>query len=462
MRVRMKMVMVRNAWTSQGGPIMIPRVTKLVVPLVILTIGGVATSQVFDSVVYTASFNSPPESGGIHFLDMAQGKVTTQYAFPERNRGGIMGPDGRAYIGLWISNAVASVDPATGALVDIVKDGSNSILGAPYQLAPNHENVGGFGICCIDGNSAPAPAPANQRNTALVDFATKTFAFDGWFPNTELDQAGFFPNLFKPGTFVGVPRSSGDLAINEYPLAQTPPQALVLTTLVSLPSAGYFGCCWAEDGNIYVWGNQYVGMHVVDIRAHASTVVAVSGVYAPMFACLWAAPWEKPGMRAYLSGSDYTVYSLDLMARPIIATKTTAVLKAPVMDFPIGACNAEDCQLCTWWSGAAKPGQRNFHLNFGQAHAGEVAVLVPSVSGLRPVPAVLNGLEIYLLLDSASLAGLNGFLPYAAVSVLDGTGQADVTWRGLGAKLGVSAYWQAYTFGAGGTTAATNIIHVNM
>jgi hypothetical protein len=78
------------------------------------------------------------------------------------------------------------------------------------------------------------------------------------------------------------------------------------------------------------------------------------------------------------------------------------------------------------------------------------------------VPAVLNGLEIYLRLDSASLAGLNGFLPYAPVSILDSSGQADIHWRGLGVRLGISAYWQAFTVAGGGLTDASNIIHVNL
>ena len=55
---------------------MIMRIAKLVVPLLILAVGGVAASQSFDAVVYTAAFNAPPYSGGIHFLDMATGKVT--------------------------------------------------------------------------------------------------------------------------------------------------------------------------------------------------------------------------------------------------------------------------------------------------------------------------------------------------------------------------------------------------
>ena len=438
------------------------KIASIILSLLVICAGGQATAQHYDAVVFASSINVDPiHFGGVYFLDTAANKVATHYLFTERNRGGLMGPDGFPYVGLWVTNGVASLDPATGAYLNKVT-GTNAVVGAPYALAPNYDNVGGFGICCIDGNVPPAPAPAATRNTALVDFAARTAAVDGWFPNTETDQAGFFPNLFKPGTFVGVPRHSSDLTITEYPLALSPPQALTITTLATLSSRGYFGATWAEDGMIYVWGSHFLGIHQVDIRKGTSTLIPVAGVYSPTYAALWTEPWENTGMKAFISGSNGDTFALDLLARPIIATQTLSLKNIPLFSFPMVGCNSEEGQLHSWWTSAAKPGQRNFHLNFGQACAGETGILVPSLTGLRSTPALLNGLEIYQSLDSVSMLGIGGALPYTAFTVLDSTGQADILWRGYGVKLGISAYWQAYTLKGSVFTDASNLIHVNL
>jgi len=438
------------------------RIAFFILALLMIALCGQATTQTYDAVVFSSAINATPvDFGGIHFIDTATSRVTTQYTFTERNRGGFIGPDGLAYIGLWDTNGVGALDPATGVFVNTVT-GSNAVIGAPYALAPNYDNIGGFGICCIDGNVPPAPAPAATRNTVLVDFAARTAMVDGWFPDTETDQGGFFPNLFKAGTFVGVPRHSSDLSVSEYPLALTPPQALALTTLTSLSVRGYFGTTWAEDGMIYIWGSHFVGIQQVDIRQGTSTIIPVSGVYGPTYSAMWTEPWEKTGMKAFLCGSNGDTFTIDLMARPIVATQVLTIKGLPLFCFPVCGCNVETNQLCSWWSSAAKPAERIFHLNFGPAHAGEICILVPSLTGLRPLPALMNGLEVHLAIDSVSMAGVNGVLPYAPVVTLDSTGQADITWRGLGAKLGLSAYWQAFSLKGSVFTDVSNLIHVTL
>jgi hypothetical protein len=275
-------------------------------------------------------------------------------------------------------------------------------------------------------------------------------------------MSDFYPNLFKPGTFVGIPYGTSDLTVTEYPLAPKPPQALSLTTIVAISSQCYYDACWAEDGFIYVWGGSTVGFHQVDVRGKNSTVIPVTGMTTTTLAAVWNEPWERPGMKAHLcSRADSTVYTLDLAARPIAAVRTTVLLPAAAGGAVNSGREAEEAQLSSWWTGA-RPGERNFHLNFGSAHGGETAILVPSALGLARGPLVFSGLELYLTLDSLTVLGISGLLPYPPVVVLDSSGQSDVVWKGFGTRLGVTAYWQAVTLKGAALTDASNLIHVNM
>jgi len=439
--------------------------------LAILVFAATLPAQ-YDAAIFSST-GASPYSGYLALVNMARGTLTTVWTLPgmtsttsQRTRGGVFGPDGLVYVGLWDHNGAGVVDPKTGAWIRYVVDHCNCVLGAPYQPAPNHDNVGGFGLCCIDGNVPPAPAPQSPsttlRNTALIDFGLGRYAFDGWFPNTETDMSDFYPNLFKPGTFVGIPYGTADLTVTEYPLAPNPPQALALTTIVAISSQCYYDACWAEDGFIYAWGGSTVGFHQIDVRGKSSTVIPVTGMTTTTYAAVWNEPWERPGMKAHiLSRADSTAYTLDLLARPIAAVKTTVLLPTAAGGAVNSAREAEEAQLSSWWTGA-KPGERDFHLNFGPAHGGETAVLVPSRSGLARTPFVFGGLEIYLTLDTLTIVGFSGLLPYPPVAVLDSSGQADVIWKGFGARLGVTAYWQAVSLKGAALTDASNLIHVNM
>lgn len=419
--------------------------------------------QNYDTVIFTTSVLSPPDSGGVLFYQSATHTVVTFYRFAERTRGGAIGPKGLVYVGLWLTNGVAALDPKTGSFVKTIADSSNRVLGAPYGIAPDHEAVGGFGVSLIDGNLPPAPAPTATRNTARVNFGTNTFRLDGWFPNTETDNADFFPDPFRPGGFVGVPRWMGDLSLNRYPLAANPPQAITVTTLAVLGSPCHSDACWAEDGQLYLWGNHYMGMHVVDLRRGSSTLVPVKGIYAPTDAALWPEPWEKPGLKAFIvSGADDRVYALDLLQFPIVAVSTKGKLPVPVTDLPYAASSVHEAQLLSWWTGKNQPGVRTFHLNFGPAYGGATAILLPSLRGHAASPLRVHGLEIYLRFDAATTLALAGALPYPAFALLDKAGQATILWRGFGAPLGLDVSWQAYVLAGGVLRDASNLIRVRM
>ena len=427
----------------------------------------------YDAAIFSSIATTNAHATYVSLIDMTTQTVTTIWKAPgvaagssQRNRGGVFGPDGLIYVSLIDYNGLGALDPKTGAWPKFVGDWRNDVMGFPYQPALNFDNVGGIGFCLIDGNQPPSPpAPATSKNTVLVDFGANKYTLDGWFPNTEVDMSDFYPNLFNPGTFVGVCYYANDHTLTEYPLAMNPPQALSLSTLATLSSLhhAYYDACCTEDGKIYVWAGSDSGIFQVDTRTNTSTLLPITGLAAGItYSCMWNEPWEKPGMKAYLlTRTDSTVYSIDLKARPLTAVATKVILPAIQGSRVNTGREAEESQLTSWWTGAT-PGQRTFHLNFGAGHAGETAILVPSATGLAASPMRLNGLEIHLALDSITMFALMNILPYPTMVTLDPGGQHDVIWRGFGSRLGVSAYWQALTLKGSTFTDASNIIHVNL
>jgi len=448
------------------------KIIALATLCMVLLPGGALSAQ-YDAAIFSSISTTNAHATYVTLVNTASRTLTTIWKAPgiaagssQRNRGGMFGPDGLIYVSLIDYNGLGALDPVTGAWPRFVGDFRNDVMGFPYQPALNFDNVGGIGFCLIDGNQPPSPpAPAASKNTVLVDFATNRYTLDGWFPNTEVDMSDFYPNLFNPGEFVGVCYYANDHTVSGYPLAQNPPEALSLTTLATVSSLHrvYYDSCWAEDGNLYLWAGSDSGIFQVDIRTGASTLLPVTGLASGMtYGCMWNEPWEKSGMIAYvLPRTDQVVYSIDLAARPLKAVATGLVIPATQGTRVNTGREAEESQLTSWWTGAG-PGQRTFHLNFGQGHAGEIAILLPSATGLAANPLVLNGLEVYLAIDSISLSGLTNVLPYTPMVTLDTSGQFDVIWKGTGARLGVSAFWQAVTMKGSTFTDASNIISVNL
>jgi len=385
----------------------------------------------------------------------------------QATRGSCFGPFGRIYYSAWTSNGIDVLDPVTGTWIKAlqVTDSSNAIMGAPYQPVPFYDNVGGFGLFCIDGNSVTTPA--NHRNTFIVDYSTTTptFRADGYFPNTAVPMSDLYPNLFATGPgedFVSVGFYTSDQTVALYPLAVNPPSVIAPKTLVTLPYPSRYDATWCEDGNLYVPSDDTQNnmvMQVVDIRAKKVTTVPIQGLPATVgYAAIWAAPWEQPGMKGWIcSDTDDTIYTVDLFARPMVVTSVVALGQAVSVNT---GRHAEECQLASWLE--KQPGARTFFANFGPAFGGKVCVLVPSLSGIRKVPFQVGGLELHLQLDTATLLGLQGLLPYPNTIVLATNGQGSFLWRGFGAKLGIRSYWQALVIDQGGFVEASNLINVEI
>ncbi len=406
----------------------------------------------------------------IVLFDSHAGKSTTLIAQStvQQSRGAMFGPTGLIYMSAWTTNGIEVLDPVQRVWIKslAVADPTNNLMGAPYQPAPNYDNLGAFGVWCVDGNPPPTSLnpPANSRNSFVVDYSVSppTFRADGFFPNTDTPMSDAFANPYGPG-FLCVGFAASDRKIDIYPLASTPPSTISLTNVLTLPMDSQYDATFAEDGNLYVLGAN--NMMVCDIRNKKVTTIQIKGL--PIgYGALWSAPWEQPGMKGWIASDiDDTVYALDLMAAPMVVT---SLMKFP---FPAPlphtnwsfntARSAEECQLCSWKSDLK--GKRNFHVNFGSSALGQPCVLVPSLLGLRRNPMMLSGLEIYLAIDNASILGLQGLLPYPGVVYLGTSGEADILWSGFGNELGIRSYWQALTFNKGGKfTDASNIINVGL
>ena len=412
-------------------------------------------AAVFGSASYVVLFNSQA------------GKTTTIIAQSQVQslRGGMFGPTGLIYTSSWTSNGIEVLDPQTGAWIAglAALDSTNTIMGAPYQPAVNYDNLGAFGLFCVDGNS-PNPASTLIRNTFVVDYSTSrpTFALDGIFSNTNnTPMSDMFPNPFGAG-WVGIGFST-DQKIDLYPRAATPNTSITLTNLLTMPLPAQYDATFCEDGNFWVLASN--NLMICDLRKQTASTIALQGVPAG-YGGIWCAPWEQPGMKAWIACDlDDTIYAVDLLASPIVATSLVkfpfpAPLPHTDWAFNTGR-SAEECQLCSWK--VDLNGKRNFHVNFGGKALGQACVLVPSLVGLSRNPLMMSGLEIYLGVDTASILALQGFLPYVSVRYLGTSGEVDFVWNGFGKELGIRTYWQALTFTSNGkVTDASNIINVGI
>ena len=426
--------------------------------LITLVLGGLAAAQ-FDGMI---TGSSP-----VVLFDSTTSKVASliPMARVQAGRGAMFGPDGYIYHSAWSTNGIDVLDPVTGKWTTWlqVTDSTNYVMGAPYQPCPNYDNMGGFGILCVDGNPAPTSLnpPASSRNTFLVDYSGATptikpsYAVDGFFPNTNIPMSDMIPNPHGAGFLAA--GFSTDLKVDIYPLATNPPSAITLQNVVTLPAAPMYDATLGEDGKYYVLATGQV--FIVDVLNKTVQTVKLSGIpTGATYGALWAADMEQPGMKGFAAFDiDDNIYSLDLLAAPMVVTKVTTIGVA--MGVNTGR-SAGECDLCSWL--VDKKGKRNFHINFGPAAGGQIAYLAPSITGYNRNPLVINNLEIHLAIDMITQFGLAGVLPYIPVATLDGSGQADIVWNGVGSVLGIRGYWQAVALKGATLMEVSNIINVGL
>ena len=419
-------------------------------------------AQKYDAAIFT-------HNGPIALYDSVAGKVTSliPQARLQPSRGAMFGLNGRIYQGEWTTNGIDVWDPQVGWVAGLqVADSTNYIMGAPYQPCPNYDNLGGFGIFCVDGN--PSAVGLTDKSTFLVDYSalTPTFRADGKFPaTTEIPMSDMYPNLFatQPGEeFIGIGFPT-DQKVDIYPLAGAGPYPAAITpiNLVTMPLPAQYDATWAEDGNLYVISNN--ALMAVDIRTRTVTTLQLTGLPTG-YAAIWCAPWEQPGMKAWIcSDTDDTIYTVDLMALPPIPVTKTVKIGPSAYDVNTGR-HAEENQLLSWID-ISKKG-RVFHAEFNPNYGGNAnvyAVLVPSMTGLSNRMILLGSLEIYLQLDQASFLALSGLL-YPNFKNLKTNGQVDFAFNYLGLPLGVRTYWQCVLFDSKSNQFldATNIINVEI
>jgi len=426
--------------------------------LMVIGLGGMVSAQVnFDAAIFN-------HAGPVLLFDTGAGKVTSiiPQAASQAARGGCFGPTGYIYLSAWTTNGIDVLDPTMGQWIPglQVKDSSNLVMGAPYTPCPNYENLGGFGLMCVDGNPAPTSLnpPANSRNTFVVDYSVSPPAFrtDGFFPNTNLPMSDWYPNPHGSG-FIGVGFATNDLKIDQYPIANPPLSSITLTNLCTSSLPIQYDATIGEDGLVYAMSNGF--MLKCDTVNNTVLTIKTSVMPASGYCGMWAEPWELPGMAAYVAhDTDDTVYKVDLLADPMVAV---SVVKLPAAYSINSARDAQECQLCSWRADTS--GKRNFHVNFGGNALGQWCTLAPSLSGLTRNPLNLNGLDIHLGIDTATILALSGFLPYTHTVRLGTAGDVDILWNGFGSVLGISCYWQAVTYtNIGVVTDVSNVINVEL
>jgi hypothetical protein len=435
---------------------------RVAVPLSLITLvlAGLASAQ-FDSMI-TGSSNP------VVLFDSSAGKVVSliPQARTQSARGAMFGPDGFIYMSAWTTNGIDVLNPAIGQWITWmqVTDPTNYVMGCPYQPCPNYDNVGGFGIFCVDGYPAPATLnpPANSVNTFLVDYSGVTttvkasVSVDGFFPRTNFPMSDMIPNPHGAG-FLAAGFSTSDLKVDIYPLATNPPAPITLTNVATLPTGPMYDATLCEDGKYYVLGSGQV--FIVDTQAKSYTSVDLAGFpTGATYGAIWAADWEQPGMKGHIAFDiNDKIYSVDLLAAPMVVTQVTTLGRT----FSVNTGrSAGECQLCSWL--IDNNGKRNFHLNFGPAAGSMTAYLAPSITGYNPNPLIINTLEIHLAIDPISLFGLAGYLPYVPVTVLNGSGESDIAWNGVGFPLNLRAYWQAVVFSGSTLVEVSNIINVGL
>jgi len=346
----------------------------------------------------------------------------------ETTRGITPGYDGRAYTGGWTTNGIVAYDFNASSWSVVAQDSTNSIAGAPYQPIVDNGALGGPGLVCVDGNGAPSPFTG--RNLFTCDIRRGTIALDSVFSNTFTPMADLFADPRKPDQVIAVGWNTTDQNVIRIPICRqarnVTPQ--IVTTL-KMPCT--YDAVLLEDQRLYCWSasNSFVGFECVDLdRIASSQLIPVTGIpfSGTGYGAFWNDPHENPGRRVYgiFDGND-TLYDIDMSRNPAPATAIKTNSPIPTQTYITGR-SIGDAELTSWRMG---PGRRNFHLNFGAAHANQTFVLVPSLIGHGPSIGLPNGREFNFVPDLTTILAVHNILPGAVgktVGTLDSRGEADI------------------------------------
>lgn len=415
----------------------------------VLLLAGAATAQ----RAYVTGTSTNP----IYIVDPITCTTSSCAIGTESSRGIAVGHDGAIYMSAWTTNGIFRVDPNTCAITTICQDPTNSVIGAPYDPVMNNEAVGGPGLWVVDGNGAPAPAPAAQRNTVLVDIVGTACTMDCWFSNTQVPLSWSGPDPFNCGQFIGVGFTTSDFNVTRYSLAGGVLGTCTTATVCSLTEPAQYDAFLGEDCHVWVWNSSAtgnVGFTRVDTRTGTCVTCAVAITHTGTgYAGVWADPPERPGHMGYIAYGDGMIYTVDLNTCTITTMCQSGITTAT------NANSVEENQLTSWLN--APGGTRNFHVNFGTVPAGTQYVLVPSLIRNCQTPLIAGNLEIWFDPDLNTILGLQGLLPYQPVGSLPTTGERDITWN-LNHFGVCGVYWIAGALGPSGLIDVSNVIKVTV
>ncbi len=357
------------------------------------------------------------------------------------SRGHTYGWDGNVYRSAWTTNGIIRNDlPSTTMTTSISADSTNLIAGAPYQPAFDNNATGGPGILCVDGNPAPTPAPPAHRNWFAVDRVDMTGASAavlGWFPTAgNIPMADCYRHPHDPALFVTVGFNTGDQKVQTWSRPSTAGLMTPSTVLTLANRCGYDAFIH-EDQKLYCWTSTaaQTGFQVVDLKAGTQSFQAVTGLSfaGAGYAAVWNAPYEEPGRMAYVlqeGGAADAMFRVNLLTGA-----ATAVTTAPPAGNYNTARSEGDAELSTWKMAGTT---RRFHLNFGSSLAGDVYALFPSFAGYSSSALTFDGKELWVTLDSTSVAAFNnqlGAQTFAAFPNTSGEVDVDITLPAIGINL---------------------------
>ncbi len=384
------------------------------------------------------------------------------------SRGHFMGHDGKVYRSAWTLNGIVVNDweTTTPTVTNLVNDTTNYIMGAPYQPVLDFNSSGGPGIVCVDGNPAPAPAPTGHRNWFSVDINAPSFATDGYFLNSNVPMSDCYRNPHNSKQIVTVGFATSDQKIDTWELPGAGSLFTANTVLTLTNTCGY-DACLHEDQKLYCWTSVAagpIGFQVVDIKAKTQSFTAVTGMthLGSGYACVWNDPYEKAGRIAYVLQDSSSATVPELLYKVDLATgaATLIPLALPAGNYNTGR-SIEDGQL-TSWKVKNSATARNYHVNFGTVSVGDVYFLFPTVAGYSSTALVVDGQEIWLTPDFATVMAASNQLAAQTVGVFTSTsGVVDVTVN-LFSTLNIDVVWCAARLKQGKVVDVSNYIIVGM
>ncbi len=428
--------------------------------LVCLLLVGLFVAPALTQVAVIQDYSSSPTTlYYLHRIDPVNQTSTTLTIVSDPNiRGYCFHHDGGLYVGWRTLNGIGRYDISSNTWTTVVIDPANRILGSPLVPTVNNEAIGGPGLWVMDVNTV-STSPTTVQNTALIDLNNKTFAVNQYVPNgIAKPESDGYADPHNSGHFIGVGQTV-DLTVTRWAL-QTSPTTLAPAVICTLAQPCIRDALIHEDRYLYTWiANPTLrGFMQVDLNTGTQKTIQLN-IPNPgsVYAGVWNEPWEAPGRVAYICfNGDDKVYKTDLAA-----ASPTAI---SIISMPVGsyrtAREIEEAQL-TSWTQVKTPTDRNFHLNFGKAHAGKLYVLAPSFLGYAASPIVFppKGLELWLAPDLFTSLAVSGILGYASQGMLDSNGEKDVYFN-IGTRVGLDFVWVAVVMDATGVVDISNLIMV--